>query len=237
MHEETNMLKHFKSSPLWLIGLFIILAQGTAGVAAVQIDGWPQAALVLFVIFYSTTVTAVFFAFLWFKPENFYGPSEYGDIPPNIYANALRGLPNDTAQAVAKFETNPKDNEALFSLIDTLVTEDVRQNLILMRRSDDLLDISNIDELGMSHHYEIITRNKGISVGYFSPDKFVRSLKGTELIKLSGGNDKLFLTQRGKDFTDWLISLEKDAETFNSTLGSWGKKQKVSDVMSERFSK
>lgn len=55
------MLKHFRSSPLWLIGLFIIFAQATAGIAAVKIDGWPQAALVIFVISYSTVVTAVFF--------------------------------------------------------------------------------------------------------------------------------------------------------------------------------
>lgn len=229
------MLKHFKSSPLWLIGLFIIFAQATAGVAAVKIEGWPQAALVIFVIAYSTVVTGIFFAFLWFKPENFYGPSEYGVISPESYAKALRGVPNETAQAVAEYETNPRDEDALFNLMDNLLKEDEKQHLVLMRRNDDQLDISNINEHGFTHRYEIITRNKGISLGLFSPGDFLRKLKGTDLVLVSGGNVKLFLTERGKAFAQWLITHEKDAETFNSDKGKWGKEQTASDAMKERF--
>lgn len=229
------MLKHFRSSPLWLIGLFIIFAQATAGIAAVKIDGWPQAALVIFVISYSTVVTAVFFAFLWFKPENFYGPSEYGDISPESFANALRGLPNETAKAVAKFESNPRDDDALFSLMDNLLAEDSKQHLILMRKYGNHLDVSGINEMGFTHRYEIITRNKGISMGVFSPDSFMAKLNGTDLVSMSGGHDKIYLTERGKDFSDWLIQHEKDAETFNSEKGQWGEGQSVADVMKERF--
>lgn len=229
------MLKHFKSSPLWLIGLFILFAEATAGLAAVKIHGWPQAALVIFVISYSTVVTAIFFAFLWFKPENFYGPSEYGDISPETYAKALKGLPVETAMAVSRVESNPFDADALFSLIDNLIAEDLKQHLVLMRRSGDKLDISDVDDKGFTHRYEIVTRGKGFSVGLFSPASFFQKLKGTELVSVPGGGDKLFLTDRGKKFADWLIEHEKDAETFNSAKGRWGKEQSIAEVMKERF--
>jgi hypothetical protein len=229
------MLKHFKNSPLWLIGLFILFAEATAGLSAVKIDGWPQAALVVFVITYSTVVTVIFFAFLWFKPENFYGPGEYGDISPDIYAKALKGLPVDTAEAVTRFETNPFDKDALFSLMDNLIAEDIKQHIILMRRLKNRLDISDIDKRGHTHRYDIITRTKGISSGLFSPSSFFQKLNGTDLVSLSGGDDKLLLTERGQLFADWLVEHEKDAETFESEKGRWGKEQSVADVMKERF--
>lgn len=227
------MLKHFRSSPLWLIGLFIIFAQGTAGVAAVQIDGWPQAALVIFVISYSAVVTLVFFAFLWFKPENFYGPSEYSEISPAAFANALRGMPQETAQAVANFESNPMNEEALFSLMDNLLPEDVKQHVILLHKEGEI-DISEPDEMGWTHGYEFITRTKGVSFGSFDPRKFLSKLAGTNLISLSGSRKKIFITERGRQFAEWLISHEKDAETFKSDIGSWGKDQRAIDVIKQQ---
>lgn len=218
-----------------MIGLFISFAEATAGLAAVKIDGWPQAALVIFVISYSTVVTTIFFCFLWFKPENFYGPSEYGDITPENYVKALRGLPLETAKAVMRFESNPSDEDALFSLMDNLVAEDAKQHLVLLRKLGDKLDISDANEQGFTHRYEIVTRGKGVSMGLFSPASFFQKLKGTELVSLSGGGDKLLLTERGKKFVDWLINHEKDAETFNSVKGRWGKEQNIADVMKERF--
>ena len=231
------MLKHFRSSPLWLIGLFIIFAQATAGIAAVQIEGWPQAALVVFVIAYSTIVTGVFFSFLWFKPENFYGPTEYSDISPQSYADALRGLPEDTAEAIEQRGEHPNDRDASFRLMDNLLQEYVKQHLVFMRKNDDELPLGEIDEHGHSHKYEIITRGKGVTFGWFSPQKFVQQLAGTNLVAVSGGKDKLFLTDEGKSFADWLISHEKDAETFESDKGRWGVQQSAKDVMKERFGK
>ena len=228
------MLKHFKSSPLWLIGLFILFAEATAGLAAVKISGWPQAALVVFVISYSTVVTAVFFSFLWFKPENFYGPSEYEGVSPELYAKALKGLPIETAEAVTKLELNPLDTDALFSLMDNLISEPEKQHIVLMRRSAGKLDISNPNADGLTHSYEIITRNKGVSFGGFSPVSFLQKLAGTDLVTISGGRDKLLLTTRGEMFADWLIEHEKDAETFNSDLGNWGKAQSAFEVLKER---
>jgi hypothetical protein len=229
------MLKHFKSSPLWLIGLFIIFAQGTAGVAAVQIEGWPQEVLVWFVVGYSSIVTTIFFAFLWWKPENFYGPSEYGDISPELYRNALRGLPSETAEAVRNLEENPLDQDALFRLMDNLLSEDVKQHLIFMRRNSNELDVSDTDDRGFSFSYEIITRGKGVSFGNFSRKKFMVTLSGTDLLTISGGGDRLYLSKRGQQFCDWLIEHKKDAETYQSSLGRWGKEQSAMDVMKSRF--
>ena len=89
--------------------------------------------------------------------------------------------------------------------------------------------------MGFTHRYEIITRNKGLSAGFFSPSNFMAKLNGTELVSVSGGHDKIYLTERGKDFVDWLLNHEKDAETFNSEKGHWGKEQSFADVMKERL--
>ena len=176
------MLKHFKSSPLWLIGLFVLFAEATSAVAAVKLDGWPQQALVIFVIAYSTVVTAIFFLFLWFKPENFYAPSEYGEISPESYVRALRGLPDDAVNAVVTLEDNPFDKEALFSLMEHLISEDVKQHLILISRIGGELDISRPNPNDRTHSYEIVTRQKGISFGTFSPREFLAKLEGTQLV-------------------------------------------------------
>lgn len=230
------MLKHFRSSPLWLIGLFIIFAQATAGIAAVQIEGWPQSALVVFVITYSSIVTGIFFAFLWYKPENFYGPGEYSGISPRSYADALRGLPTETAEAIEKLSDHPYNHEASFRLMDNLLQEYIKQHLVFMRKNNNELSTPALDNYGNSHQYEIITRNKGVTFGWFSPEKFRRQLEGTDLVYISESEDKMFLTEQGKKFTDWLIRHEKDAETFESDIGRWGVKQSAADVMKERFS-
>lgn len=225
------MLKHFRSSPLWLIGLFIIFAQGSAGVASIQIDGWPQSALVIFVIVYSSVVTAIFFAFLWFKPENFYGPLEYGEISPEAYAGALKGIPNYTASAVSRFGQNPLDRDALFALIDNLLDEENRQHLILMRRIGDVLPVDDVDENGWTHKYEIISRDETAMAGAFSPSEFFDALSGADLVVWSGDKKKLILTERGRQFSDWLVKHERDAITFNSEMGRWGKEQTMKQFL------
>lgn len=229
------MLRYFRASPLWLIGLFIIFAQATAAVAAVQIDGWPQNALVIFVVSYSSIVTIIFFFFLWFKPENFYGPSEYGDISPDHYASALKGFPKETAEAVNKVGLNPLDENALFELLNSLITEHVKQHLVLLKRSNNKLDISNPDERGWTHSYEIVTRNKGVSFGTFDPKNFLEQLRGTDLVKVNQKKKELHLTKRGEKFAQWLIENGKDAETFNSDVGRWGIDQTAQEVMNKFY--
>lgn len=232
------MLKYFKASPLWLIGLFIIFAQATAAVAAVKIQGWPQNALVIFVISYSTIVTLIFFLFLWKKPENFYAPSEYGDnLSPESFVKALNGIPSDTVKAVSKIENNPLSDEPLYELLDSLLTEEIKQHLILMKKQNNKLEISNPDEHGLTHRYEFITRSKGVSFGFFNPWKFMSKIDGSDLASFNSEKEQIELTERGRKFAQWLIENKKDAETFNSELGNWGVEQNVQEFLKERFSK
>lgn len=224
-------MKNFKSSPLWMIAFFMTFAEGTAGFAVSQTDGATQDWLVIFVIAYAVVVTGVFFGFLWFRPANFYAPSEYGDMPPREFAQALGGVPVETARAVEEAQRNPFDHEAVFELLDNLLPEDVKQHVVLLNRTGGAFDVSNIDENGHTHRYEIILRSKGISMGLFSPRKFLNRLDGTGFAKVSGAHDKILLTERGKQFAEWLTKHEKDAETFSSGIGQWGPKQTVSEVM------
>lgn len=171
------MLKYFKGSPLWLIGLFVLFAEATSAIAAVKLDGWPQQALVIFVIAYATVVTAIFFLFLWFKPENFYAPSDYGDVSPESYVNALRGLPSETINAVVNLEDNPFDQDALFALMDALVPEETKQHLILVSKLGGILDVSNADERGNTHtHMRSSHETKVFPLVYFRPGNFSATL-------------------------------------------------------------
>lgn len=225
-------MRNFRNSPLWLIGFFILFAEATAGLAAVNIDGWPQASLVIFVIAYSTVVTAIFFAFLWFKPENFYGPTEYADISPESYVKALKGLPAEAAQAVSRYESNPSDNEALFSLMANLLNEEAKQHIILMEKNDSCLDISQRDENGFTHSYELVTENS-VNFGSFSPERFASNVDGAELVEMNSTRTSLSLTDRGKSFATWMKKNNKQARMFNSDKGSWGEKIDITKVLRE----
>lgn len=224
-------MKNFKNSPLWMIAFFMTFAEGTAGFAVSQTEGATQDWLVVFVISYAAVVTIIFFCFLWFRPGNFYAPSEYGDMPPAEFAKALGGVPVETAKAVEDAQRNPFNQEAVFELLDNLLPEEVKQHIVLMSRTGSL-DVTSLDENGHTHHYEIILRSKGMAMGLFSPEKFLQRLNGTGFAKVSGARDKILLTERGKQFAEWIAKHEKDAETFNSDIGQWGPKQTVADVMS-----
>jgi hypothetical protein len=232
------MLKHFRSSPLWLIGLLIIFAQATASIAAIQIKGELQAALVYFVIIYASTVTVIFFLFLLFKPENFYAPYEYEKVSVLSYVKGIKGkIPKETADAVDRVSKNPSDKNATYNLMDNLIPEEIKQHLVLMQKLDKELDMKHIDKNGHTHSYELITRQKGVSVGRFSPVKFISKLEGTGLVELNAHKQKIFLTKDGKSFAKWLIKNERDAETFQSDIGRWGPEQNTKDIMKQFFNR
>jgi len=228
-------MNNFKNSPLWLIAFFMTIAEGAAGYAVTQTTGNPQVALLTFFVGYAIVVTGVFFAFLWFKPANFYAPSEYESVAPGEYAQALAGLPTETAHAVEAARLNPLDEDAVFKVMDTLLPEETKQHLIFMAKNDNELILPESDELGFTHRYEIILRGRGISVGLFSPRKFLSNLNGTGLVTFTNTGKRLFLSDRGQRFADWLLKHERDAETFESDLGRWGKKQSIKDVMAKQI--
>lgn len=231
------MINKFRSSPIWLIGLFMIFAQAIAGITSTRVDGANQAYLVFFVIFYSTIVTIIFFIFLWFKPENFYGPSEYENISPESFTNSLRGLPKVTVDAVKEIKADAisENHDKLFSLIDSLLEEDIKQHLVFMRKHENYLDIYLDKDTRSTHQYEILMKNKSLSLGIFSPRNFINKTQGTDFIEFSSDHERLYLTQRGKDFSDWLIRYKKDAEVFYSQQGGWGERELISKGFSSRF--
>lgn len=210
------------------------IAEGVAGYAVTQVSGMAQTALLAFFILYALSVTLVFFLFLWHKPANFYAPSEYGSLQPGEYARGLAGLPSETAVAVEEMRLNPLDEDAIFKILDTLLPEETKQHLILMSRNNGQIHLPEPDENGFTHKYEIISRNQSVSIGLFSPRKFFSKLNGTQLIT-NDQSRNLYLTDRGKRFANWQIKHERDAETFKSDIGNWGKEQTVSDVMSKQI--
>ncbi|CAG9297455.1 hypothetical protein [Celerinatantimonas diazotrophica] len=217
-------MNNFRNSPLWLIGFFILFAEATAGIAAVKISGWPQAALVIFVISYATVVTATFFAFLWFKPENFYGPNEYGkETTPEMFIQALKGqgLPDDTIQAVA--ESEKYGDKQFYKLLDNVIPNNEKQILILLKRQSKKIPISSIIS------YRFATRDNGLSIGSMGGQDLMKKLNGTEL--LSDNNSYIELSDKGNSFADWLINENKDAKSFDSVLGSWGNIEDIDEII------
>lgn len=228
-------MKKFSNSPLRLIALFMTIAEGAAGYAVTQVSGTAQIALLIFYIGYAIVVTFAFFLFLWFRPANFYAPFEYSDVQPADYAQALSGLPSDTKKALEASKQNPLDEDAIFKIMDTLLPEETKQHLIFMSNNSNILDLPERDENGHTHSYQIILRNQGVSAGLFSPQKFLAKLDGMELVTYQHTGKKLFLSERGQRFASWLLKHERDAETFMSDLGRWGKEQSVSEVMDKQF--
>ncbi|HAS8124490.1 TPA: hypothetical protein I7665_20600, partial [Vibrio vulnificus] len=211
---------NFRNSPLWLIGFFILFAEATAGIAAINISGWPQGALVIFVIAYSTVVTCIFFAFLWFKPENFYGPSEYPQgLTPQMYIDALKGLPINTVEAVSKLESGDLNNQQLFTVLDNLIPNGEKQVLISLYKNDGHLSFDT--EL----NYQFITEKKGYSTGWLEVAELNQKLQGTELLIASAHG--LILSEKGKAFALWLVEHGKQAKAFTSNVGDWGDKELI----------
>lgn len=227
-------MQNFKSSPLWLIAFFMSIAEVAAAYTVTQSQGNVQIALLVFFIGYALMVTCSFFAFLWFKPANFYAPSEYGSLPPSEYAKALANLPSEALNAVEAVRLDPMDEDKIFKVMDTLLPEEIKQHLILMSKNNNQISLPEMNEMGFTHSYEIILKNKSISFGMFSPHKFLSKLNGTSLVTYSDSMSKIFLSDSGKRFTEWLVRHEKEAETFKSEIGKWGKDQSIRDIFSEQ---
>jgi hypothetical protein len=64
-------------NPLWIVSLFLGLAEITVGVVATQVQGWIQGLLAIFATGFPVGIAAAFFAVLWRKPYVFYAPKDY----------------------------------------------------------------------------------------------------------------------------------------------------------------
>ncbi|MFB6989529.1 hypothetical protein ACFCZT_38200 [Streptomyces sp. NPDC056230] len=72
-------------NPLWIISLFLGLAEITVGVAATQAHGWIQGMLAVFSVVFPSAVALAFFHTLLTRPFVLYAPKDYPD-PPSIEA-------------------------------------------------------------------------------------------------------------------------------------------------------
>lgn len=140
-------------NPLWIISLFLGLAEVTVGVAATQSQGWIQGLLAIFSVVFPSAVAAVFFVILLTRPFVLYAPRDYPS-PPSIeaYVTAVSSTPGRNLQGV---------EAAIRSAIEEVVvprlpasTSEHREELIeaavqaaqadLQRRSVEV-DLSRID--------------------------------------------------------------------------------------------
>src|SRR4051794_37702549 len=77
-------------NPLWIISLFLGLAEVVAGIVATQVTGWVQGLLALFVVLFPTGVAAAFFLVVWHRPLNLYAPKDFsGAVKPSDFAAAV----------------------------------------------------------------------------------------------------------------------------------------------------
>ncbi|RCG33146.1 hypothetical protein DQ384_01520 [Sphaerisporangium album] len=65
-------------NPLWIISLFLGIAEVTMGIAATQAQGWVQGLFAAFSIVFPMGVAGAFFAILWKKPYVLYSPEDFG---------------------------------------------------------------------------------------------------------------------------------------------------------------
>jgi ABC-type multidrug transport system fused ATPase/permease subunit len=65
-------------NPLWMISLFFSFTEVELGYVVFKTTGSVQVALTAFVIGFPVLIAAAFFALLWFRPENFYAPKDFG---------------------------------------------------------------------------------------------------------------------------------------------------------------
>jgi hypothetical protein len=97
-------------NPLWIISLFLGLAELTVGIATTQATGWIQGLLAIFSVGFPCAVAAAFFLILWKRPFVLYAPRDYPDKPGiQDYASAVssaadRSLKNVEEAIRAAFE-------------------------------------------------------------------------------------------------------------------------------------
>jgi hypothetical protein len=91
---STNVPDKSKSatmSPLGMIALFLSLTQIVLGVAATQLSGVMQVALVIFVMAFPTLIAIAFFVILWCKPYVLYPPTEFrGGADVGSFVDAMQ---------------------------------------------------------------------------------------------------------------------------------------------------
>jgi hypothetical protein len=84
-------------NPLWIISLFLGLAEVAGATVATQTHGWIQGLFAVFAVVYPVAVTAAFFVILWQKSIVFFSPDQYSQYASvTDYAAAMRSFAKDS---------------------------------------------------------------------------------------------------------------------------------------------
>jgi hypothetical protein len=212
----------WRVTPLGIVATFVTLTETVLGLALTQVTGGVQIALTVFVITFALLVAGAFFVILWFRPFVFYSPSEFGDVDPKSFIDAMRGqLPvrvSEQISMVEQVEAKPSDQLAQFKLINSLIDETARQHIILMHEKNIPLRIGDF----FGHSFETGTPRKGWTSGTMSGQTFCEKLNGTGLIELASEGAGIQLTKVGHVFAKWLTDSGLKATFLATPMGGWG---------------
>lgn len=219
---KTETKSGLRVTPLGIVATFVTLTETVLGLALTQVTGGVQVALTVFVIVFALLVAVAFFVILWFRPFVFYSPSEFGNVDPKSFIDAMRGkLPERVSEQISMaelVEAKPTDKTAQFKLIDSLIDEPARQHIILMHERDISLRIGDF----FGHQFETGREGKGWTSGNLSGQSLCEKLNGTGLIELASKGAAIQLTKSGHEFAEWLVESGLKATFLVTPLGSWG---------------
>ncbi len=210
-------------TPLWIIAALVALTEMALSYALTQTTGGVQVALTVFVIVFALLVTGVFFAILWNRPFVFYPPSEYGNVDPKSFIDAIKESVSpaivDQVKLLRLVQSDPENKDAQYSLINSLIDPVTKQHIILMAEKN--LEIPHTDMMG--HQYSLGSKGKNFSAGMFQPRKFVEKLEGTQFVELVQHEGvKIKLTKDGAAFGKWLVENGQKEDFVETPHGGWG---------------
>ena len=109
-------------SPLSIILAFFSFTEVVLGVGVISTTGLIQVALTVFVISFPIVVAALFFLFLWYRPENFYAP---GDFRADKYYLLNRQAARETRTELKEFGPT-----IAYTVKETLTSEEMINQFI-----------------------------------------------------------------------------------------------------------
>ena len=159
-------------------------------------------------------MAAAFFYILWNRAYVFYAPSEYGNVNPSDFMSAMRDAPVvvDQVELAKSVEENPLDENARFSLIDTMADDAEIQSVIFMYEYE--------KDLTAFSFYIHAYKHGGMGSGA-APFSTKGRLEGAGIVRRSSSS-RWSLTEEGKRFAAWLIERDRKADYFWTEAGGWG---------------
>lgn len=112
-------------TPLWVISLFLSLAETVLGVGVIATSGGIQIALTVFVIVFPLLIAGAFFAILWNRNHVLYPPHEFGQQVNVVeYVDAMQRRPLNQDQLLPSIDkaiqTSLQSKDFIGKLVETV---------------------------------------------------------------------------------------------------------------------